>query len=457
MKQTAQSSRVETHNYQLDQPSLQSLLQQHKYYVAYTYSYPHKTAYRPIPRAPSLAQLWSGEKKDALFLYVHVPFCESRCGYCNLFSHSCVDSELATLFVDTLERQLAHVSQALGSAQYARVAIGGGTPSQLPLQQLNRVLQLIQNGLGLDLDALPVSFETSPTTATDDKLALIAGNGIDRLSIGIQSFHDRELKSLGRNQPVDLCQQALDRIRRYPFRTLNIDLIYGIAGQTTDSWRESLLRALDWQPEELYLYPLYRRPLTGLGNSQQSWDDQRLELYRHGRQLLLNAGYQQVSMRMFRKTPADNGGAVYTCQEDGMVGLGCGARSYTKQLHYSDEWAVGAQGVRQILQQWTQRPDSAFQVAGYGYALDRQDQSIRYVLKSLLRTDGLDLNAYQQYFGSEVLDDLPQLTQTLELALIEQRDHHLVPTEKGLELSDCIGPWLYSQKVRARMGSFDLR
>ena len=143
-----------------------------------------------------------------------------------------------------------------------------------------------------------------PSTATADRLAVLAARGATRLSIGVQSFVDAEAKAAVRPQRRADVEAALGRIRDARIPVLNIDLIYGIDGQTEETWRHSLDAALAWRPEELYLYPLYVRPLTGLGQlgagSDAAWDTQRLRLYRQGRDHLLAHGYEQVSMRMFR-------------------------------------------------------------------------------------------------------------------------------------------------------------
>src|ERR1051325_1805158 len=113
------------------------------------------------------------------------------------------------------------------------------------------------------------------------------------------------------------------------FTCLNVDLIYGIEGQTEQSWRRSLDEALEFAPQEIYLYPLYVRPLTHLDQIGRRASDTRLDLFRVGRNFLLHQGYRQISMRLFRKESyAPPEGPVYCCQEDGMVGLGPGSRSY---------------------------------------------------------------------------------------------------------------------------------
>src|SRR6185369_15964646 len=153
-------------------------------------------------------------------------------------------------------------------------------------------------------------------------------------------------------------------------------------------------------------------------------------------------------------------GPLYCCQQDGMVGLGCGARSYTRTLHYSTEWAVGRSGVREILDDYIQRghrDDHRFAAADYGFILGPDEQRRRFVLLSLLQNTGLDLTGYRLRFGGEAMDDLPALADLAELGLARRETERLVLTAAGLERSDAIGPWLSSRPVAALQESYALR
>ncbi|MCU0495772.1 MAG: STM4012 family radical SAM protein [Anaerolineae bacterium] len=423
---------------------LQTWLQETPY-RAYSYSYPHKTAYRPFTPIMPLSAVWHDEAKTGLFLYLHIPFCEMRCGFCNLFTTVNADQSLERRYMDALTRQAEQVAQAIGPARYARMAIGGGTPTYLATHDLARLFDLVETLYGVDLQGRPISVETSPQTAQLEKLQLLYERGTTRISIGVQSFIESEVQGVGRAQRTDEVIKALHQIRESRIPTLNIDLIYGLPGQTLATWSESLQRALDFAPEELYLYPLYKRPLTGLDRMGRSWDDHRLACYRAGRDQLLAAGYTQVSMRMFRAPHAPTQDApIYCCQEDGMVGLGCGARSYTRNLHYSTEYAVGYTGVRAILNDFVDRPTESFRYAYHGCTLNDEEQRRRYLIKSLLQAEGLALNAYQAWFTTSVFSDFPQLDQLFTLGLATHDDTTLRLTSQGLELSDTIGVWLYS-------------
>jgi oxygen-independent coproporphyrinogen-3 oxidase len=208
----------------------------------------------------------------------------------------------------------------------------------------------------------------------------------------------------------------------------------------------------------LYLYPLYVRPLTGLGRSRRDGEDIRPACYREARALLLDAGYVQVSMRLFRArhAPAEDG-PVYCCQEDGMVGVGCGARSYTRALHYATEYAVRAPGIREILADYVARPDEAFDRADYGFRLGPEEQRRRYTIQSLFSGEGLWFAAYRNRFGTDACDDLPQLGELEPLGLARRDAEGLRLTAAGIERSDALGPWLYSEAVRALMGEYAWR
>ncbi|MBC7931698.1 MAG: STM4012 family radical SAM protein [Rubrivivax sp.] len=426
-------------------------------YDSYAYSYPHKSAYRILEPAGRLADAWATEPKDSLFLYLHVPFCEMRCGFCNLFTTANPEAEVRRAYMKAFERQAEAVSRALGGARFARMAIGGGTPTYLDPASLDSLFRIAARIFGVDARDIPASCETSPLTAEQDKLRVLRDRGVGRVSIGVQSFDEREARAAGRPQKTDDVLRALTRIREAEFPVLNIDLIYGLPGQSVQSWIASLAAALRFAPEELYLYPLYVRPLTGLERHPKEWDDYRLACYREGRALLLGEGYEQVSMRMFRsaRAPSDEGPA-YCCQDDGMVGIGCGARSYTSALHYSDEYAVGARGVRDIIARYSACASREFERAGYGFALDGAEQRRRFIVKSLLRAEGLDPGAYRKRFGKEPADDVPEIGALVESGLACAGASRLWLTDAGLELSDAIGPWLYSTRVRELMQAYEL-
>ncbi|WP_236653280.1 STM4012 family radical SAM protein [Streptacidiphilus melanogenes] len=461
-------------------------------YQSYVYAYPHKTAYRPLSPRPRLADLWAAEPKHALSLYAHIPFCEVRCGFCNLFTRIGAPDGLSTAYLDALDRQAARTAEALNAApgdepRFAQAAFGGGTPTFLTADELTRLCDIMERRLGVDLRAVPLSVEASPATATADRLAVLASRGATRLSLGVQSFVDAEARAAVRPQHRADVETAIGRVREARIPILNLDLIYGIEGQTETSWRRSLDAALAFEPEELYLYPLYVRPLTGLGRRAEPgarpgeatpgdpaqgdttptgtdpvWDAQRLALYRQGRDHLLAHGYEQVSMRMFRRAASPQaGGTEYCCQTDGMVGLGCGARSYTSRLHYSFDYAVSTAEVRGIIDDYVARSAADFGYAEVGFAMTPDEARRRHLVQSLLQAEGLDVPGYRSRFGGDPSADFAtELTRLHERGWLDAATtaaDRIRLSAEGLAHSDAIGPAFFSPGVRAAMAAYEAR
>jgi coproporphyrinogen III oxidase-like Fe-S oxidoreductase len=429
-------------------------------YQGYAYGYPHKTAYAPLTPPRTLAEIWAEEPKRTLELYVHVPFCAMRCGFCNLFTTVNADGYTAARMLAQLAVEADQVAQAVGPAQFARMAIGGGTPTYLAPDELERLFTILAGAFGARPGDIPTSVEASPETVTVEKLAVLRRHGVQRLSIGVHSFVDGEVRALARPQRRAVVERALEQITAAGFPTLNIDLIYGAPGQTVASWLDSLEAALAWRPDEIFLYPLYVRPLTRLARTSGTTpaQDIRLDLYRAARERLIAANLEQVNMRCFRRSgPRKTGHARHHAQTDGTLGLGCGARSTTATLHYSSEYAVGRASVKEILAAHLARPPESFRVAHFGAILSLADRKRGHILRALLEVAGLSRDNYRDAFGADVLDDVPQLPLLEDAGLAVVDDAHIRLTNTGLERADVIGPRLYTAEVTTRMESYAWR
>ncbi len=422
--------------------------------VSYAYSYPHKSSYRPLSLALPLRDVWARDEQSQLALYLHIPFCEMRCGFCNLFTQSQPVADQVVHYVETVKRQMRVVRNELPSARFAMFALGGGTPTFLEARQLDDLLASVESTFDFDLSRAPTSVETSPATADHSRLSVLAAHGIERISIGVQSFIEAEARAFGRPQQRSDVIRALELIRSHNFPVLNIDLIYGDEIQTRASWQESLDIALSFDPEELYLYPLYVRPETGLARTGHRAAQHRIDLYRCARDRLLENGYEQLSLRCFRRLKQNTITTLYSCQRDGMIGLGCGARSYSRDLHYGTLFAVTQAGVRAILTEWMQQTDEELQLATHGIWLSDEEQRRRFVILGLLQCSGLSIDEYRAQFYQSPIDDIPELADLTNAGWLQTNGDRLTLTETGIEHSDTIGPLLYSNQVRKRLREF---
>ncbi|NEW05760.1 coproporphyrinogen III oxidase family protein [Paenibacillus sp. SYP-B3998] len=427
-------------------------------YRSYLYSYPHKMSYREFDTKLSLSELWRNEPTETFFLYMHIPFCGARCGFCNLFTLPDKRSNVHKEYVDALERQAKQWAPFIKSKPISRFAIGGGTPTLLETSQLDRLFQIAEETMGLDPKVASISVETSPETVTTERLSILKSRQVDRVSMGIQSFVTAEATAIYRPQlPLEV-ERALEQLKLYDFPILNLDLIYGLPGQTIDSWMHSLNRALSYSPEEIFLYPLYTREHTIVKpeDINKRGIDERLSMYTAARESLLAQGYTQYSMRRFAKQEARTTKVLlpYSCQEEGMIGLGCGARSYTRGVHYASRYGVSRSATASIIADYVATED--YTTADYGIILNEAEQKRRFILKAILHSEGLTLSSYSERFGSLTLEDHPELNNLLHTGLATIDSGVLRLTDEGLTYSDSIGDWLISSTVRDRMESYVL-
>ena len=184
-------------------------------------------------------------------LYIHVPFCRRKCRYCSFVSYEGRERDIP-LYLEALKSEL---KQRSNGESIRSVYLGGGTPSLLPAESISDIFTSITGLFTLDKGA-EITIEANPGTIDGTYLERIREAGVNRLSIGVQSFNDRELKMLGRIHTVAEAMGAVHSARRAGFDNLNLDLIYGLPGQTKEDWRRSLEEALALAPEHLSLYAL---------------------------------------------------------------------------------------------------------------------------------------------------------------------------------------------------------
>lgn len=431
---------------------------QNTYYQGYAYSYPHKMAYRPFEKVKKLEEVWKEENTDKTFLYVHIPFCEMRCGFCNLFTISNPKEHLQNPFLTALFKQIEVSSENIKQANFVNFALGGGTPTFLSAEELSLLFQKLESDLAVNTSKINSAIEVSPKTITQEKIDLLKEKQFFRVSMGVQSFIEEEVKAMGRPQKLSEVERAIEALKMANFPLLNLDLIYGASNQTAKSWQYSLDKMLEISPEEVFLYPLYVRPLTGLGKQAKSWDDFRMDLYIQARDFLLANDYEQLSMRQFKKKNAPNfAHSTYSSQESPMLGLGAGARSYTQNIHYSSDYAIGQAGIKNILSDYNERTKEEFSKVNYGFELFLEEKKRRYLIKSFCEGSGLPFLDYQFYFGTNPMNDFPQLEELFELNLVKENEGIICLNLEGRKYEDVIGPWLYSLDVEQAIHKFELK
>ncbi len=225
-------------------------------YVQYMYSYPHKTAYRPLENI-DLRDYMVNLEGEGHGLYLHLPFCESKCGYCNLFSVTGCSQAHMDAYLEGVVRQMRQYREILpGSTVFSDFTIGGGTPLLLSPGQLEEMFRAAKREMPLGASC-HVVIETAPKQTDREKARLLKALGVTRVSMGIQSFEEEELAWLGRRHDSRRAREAAGLLMETGFECVNFDFIYGLPGQTAESLLRSLRWAVSYSPEEIFLYPLY--------------------------------------------------------------------------------------------------------------------------------------------------------------------------------------------------------
>lgn len=428
-------------------------------YLQYMYSYPHKTAYGPL----SGVSLWDYTgilSSPDLSLYLHLPFCQTKCGYCNLFSVTGQGEEAVERYLDAVERQLRQYAQVLdlSGAKVSDLTIGGGTPLFLGERQLERVFAMVRGNVRYRQDP-QIVVETAPNQTTRGRLKVLEEAGVTRVSMGIQSFSDRELQVLWRHHSAARAREALELLRAYDLPCINLDLIYGIPGQTVGSFLHTLEEALMYEPDELFIYPLYVK--HGAGLEQRVREGMVLDpgeaftQYQEASSFLRSEGFRQDSMRRFVRRGESS---VSECGSATSLALGCGGRSYLGNLHFCSPYAITQEACLAQIQRFEQTEDHT--AITHGIFLSEEEEKRRYVIRHLFIYPGLDLRKYEEGAGVSVLEDLPILGEWMEEGFLKiDRSHSrefLSLTEKGLGFSDRLGPRLISPQVRARMERWEV-
>ncbi len=270
--------------------------------------------------------------KNALELYLHIPFCAMKCAYCDFLSFRAPE-RVYREYGEKLVEEIYSRSGAFVDRQVTSLFIGGGTPSIMPAQLMSEVLSVLHNCFNFSEDA-EVTIEANPGTLTMDKLETYLEGGINRLSLGLQSADDNELRTLGRIHSYDEFLKSFQRARQAGFTNINIDLMSGLPGQTVQSWKHSLRKILMLKPEHISAYgliieegtPFYERYADH--PEELPDEDTDREMYHLTRTLLKEQGYHRYEISNYAKPG-------YECRHNigywtgaDYLGLGLGSSSY---------------------------------------------------------------------------------------------------------------------------------
>lgn len=275
---------------------------------------------------------------EPLGCYVHVPFCLSKCHYCDFLSGPKYQP-FAKPYITALEKEMAQWGRRLQHPRVDTLFFGGGTPTTLDSKDLISLLNLLRRSLDVASDA-EISIEANPGTITTEKLADLQEAGFNRISLGVQSMNYAELKTLGRIHSQKEIFAAVTAIKQAGWRNINLDLIFGIPGQTIENWRETLKQTIKLQPEHISAYSFILEEntmfwqLAARGKLNLLQDDLVAEMYEYLVSAMHDAGYLHYEISNFARPGMECRHNLKYWNYKEYIGLGIGAVSFIDNIRF---------------------------------------------------------------------------------------------------------------------------
>lgn len=335
-------------------------------------------------------------------LYIHIPFCQSKCPYCDFCSFPRPEASTVEAYLDELIRRLhaageAHRMAHGTSGRLDTVYVGGGTPTLLTPAQAGRLCEAIHAAFWV-LPGAEYTVEGNPASASRSALAAWRAGGVNRLSLGAQSAQEAELKALGRLHRFADVQRTVEDANAVGIDNINLDFMLGIPGQTEDTLRDTLSRALSLAPSHLSAYclmleegtPFARRGRAALGlpADEEEAEDAAAALYEAASAMLCAAGYQHYEISNYAKPGRRSRHNLHTWQDKAYLGLGVGAYSFYQGKRYGQSRDLAA---------FLRGED----ITVDAYMPDRSEQIQEYVMLGLRVAEGISEKAFAARFGEE--------------------------------------------------------
>lgn len=367
-------------------------------------------------------------------IYVHIPFCASRCSYCDFFSTLCLE-ESGLRYVEALIAEARLRRGELHGEQVRTLYLGGGTPSQLPLPLISQLVVGLREVFNLNA-VEEFTVEANPDDVTREWCDGMVALGVNRVSMGVQSFEDSILRLIGRRHTAQQAMEAVGRLRDAGISNISIDLIFGLPGQTLASWTESVQQAIALKPQHISAYGLTYEEGTRLWHQRERGDvievpeEQCLEMYRILVNLLEGAGYEHYEISNFALPGYHSRHNSSYWNDTPYLGLGAAAHSYDGQVRRSNPSNLNAY-IDKVL---------SGEVAFQEEEMTRWERYDERVMLGLRTSQGVDADKLRDDFGDEAWRHF-----TREAArhmasgnLFKTEDGRYVLTRDGIMLSDSI-------------------
>ena len=366
-------------------------------------------------------------------LYLHMPFCVRKCAYCDFLSFP-TDQETQNLYTRRLREDIDAMGKKYGDIPVDTIFIGGGTPSVPDSALIVGIMEHVRKAFHV-AEGAEISMEANPGTVTREKLTDYRRAGINRLSFGLQSANDRELKLLGRIHTWAEFLESFHLARECGFTNINIDLMSALPGQTRESWKDTLKRVTDLNPEHISAYSLIIEDGTPFGEKYGSEEGRKLlpdedserEMYYETKRFLQDCGYERYEISNYAKPGRACRHNIGYWTGLPYLGLGLGASSYMDGCRFA---------VNSDMKQYLEEKPGMFTDVE---KLTKKDMEEEFFYVGLRMTAGVSLSEFERRFGISAKEVYPGLMETFvkEKAARFEGDRFVL-TDYGLDVSNYI-------------------
>jgi len=370
-----------------------------------------------------------------LGLYLHFPFCISKCPYCDFNSYQLKEDNQISSYISALYQEITAYSQKLKKSNIKTIYLGGGTPTILSGVQICNILAFCKGIFKVDNDA-EITIEANPGTVNVEKINLLIGSGINRLSLGAQSFNNMFLKKLGR---IHNTQEIIDSYylaREKGFNNINIDIMFALPNQTTEDLQDTLKKAVFLKPDHLSLYNLTIKQGTEYyreyekGKLKLPAEDEEFDMYNWAINFLEENGFEHYEIANFARPHKRSKHNLIYWQNRPYLGIGAGAYSFLRGYRYMN-CEDPARYIKEVM--------SGKLPIDNGERLSLRKRMTETIILGLRTKDGVSYKKYKTRFGVDLNDIFPkQVNKLVNLGLLEEGDCKIKLSRKGIFLANTV-------------------
>lgn len=404
------------------------------------------------------------ERRRPLGIYIHVPFCVRKCGYCGFYSVTASENLLDRYTNAVINQIISGKFVPKGVADFGlnqfdqnnyfvdSIFFGGGTPSLLSARSIQQINAALDSAFCVDKDA-EITVEANPGTLNPEKLLAYKSAGINRISLGIQSFDDDELRKIGRIHDAEIALKTIEACRRAGFENLNLDLIFSLPNQTLESWEGNLKTAIDISPEHLSIYGLQLEEGTDFferfkaGEFDETSDELDRQMYHQTCDILKDSGFKHYEISNWSKQGYECRHNLKYWNFDDYLGIGPSAASFVCGVRFEVTPSVidfiSAYGSDDIKEQYKERNvDKKKNLFTNIHQNTLRDSAGEFAFTALRTVEGVSFDKFKSMFGKAFMDfyeeEKHELERYIELGYLYIDENGIRLTRRGIDISNSI-------------------